>query len=526
MIDTEFENASPPRGETDVSTEFQAPLEPVSALSASLTEVESLPSMPRVDGVPAGRDPESGRFLRGNRCGHGSPLAGKAAKLRAALFRAVGTTDISEIIAALIDKARHGDTVAARIILAYTLGDPVSLDVVEKIEKLEAVCIKMKGYRRACRSGRGRARGAKPSDKSKSGWHNRSSIPSFSRPAAASHLVYSAAESKRQWRPPWRRRATASLIRFSRVNHFKEDFMSTITEETAAEAAPKAKPSKAAIAAYRESVFSGQCDAQILFDARRIEAEWRSDRQTYLAREAAVASLRDELPRLQQKAAELAKQVGAAESFASSPIPDTVTVGELRDRLQGFKPPLKTGTPAELANALLRYVDAMPGGFVGAAKSAVVKAKGAVDSCRQRAEFTLRQTSVDGGQDATVARITAKAADIRKRIAGRRETLDAEALVMRQQAHCEAIARGDIEPRQRPMEPVTLTSRMDGIKAFYHAARARLDRLYELLAGKPAAIAANERDQTELAKLQVKANEAREAALQRLADPKAMKWCD
>lgn len=115
------------------------------ALQVAMSEPEVLPSGPRGDGLPAGRDLENGRFLPGNRLGRGSPLAGKAAKLRAALFKAVGRDDITEILRALIGKAKAGDTVAARIVLAYTLGDPVALDVVEKIERLEAIYVKSRG---------------------------------------------------------------------------------------------------------------------------------------------------------------------------------------------------------------------------------------------------------------------------------------------------------------------------------------------------------------------------------------------
>jgi hypothetical protein len=69
-------------------------------------------------------------------------LAGAAAKLRTALFRAVQAGDIEEVLAALLAKAKRGDIPAAKIVLGYTLGEPVALDVVEKIEKLEAVYIK------------------------------------------------------------------------------------------------------------------------------------------------------------------------------------------------------------------------------------------------------------------------------------------------------------------------------------------------------------------------------------------------
>jgi hypothetical protein len=135
MSDEESENLTPTRVESDVPD----------ALQEALSEPEVLPSGPRGDGPPAGRDMESGRFLPGNRLGRGSPLAGKAAKLRAALFKAVGQSDITEILRALIGKAKAGDTVAARIVLAYTLGEPVALDLVEKIEQLEAVYVKSRG---------------------------------------------------------------------------------------------------------------------------------------------------------------------------------------------------------------------------------------------------------------------------------------------------------------------------------------------------------------------------------------------
>jgi hypothetical protein len=72
-------------------------------------------------------------------------LAGKAAKLRAALFKAVGQGDMQAIIRAMIERAKAGDVPAARVILGYTLGQEQSLDLVEKIEKLEAVYIRSKG---------------------------------------------------------------------------------------------------------------------------------------------------------------------------------------------------------------------------------------------------------------------------------------------------------------------------------------------------------------------------------------------
>ena len=118
---------------------------PSEALPVPADGSETLPSRPSSDGVPAGRDVRSGRFLRGNRCGLGSPLAAKANKLRSAMFKAIDAGDIREIINAVKAEAKRGNLVAARLILAYCLGEPVALDVVEKIERLEAVYIKGRG---------------------------------------------------------------------------------------------------------------------------------------------------------------------------------------------------------------------------------------------------------------------------------------------------------------------------------------------------------------------------------------------
>ena len=144
-IEGENGNGTNRHGASGISTPFQASLEPVSPNSLELKGPESLPSIPTGDRPPAGRDPVSGHFLPGNRLGRGSPLAGKAAKLRSALFRAVGTADLQAVIRTMIESAKGGDVAAAKVVLAYTLGDPVALDIVEKVERLEAIYVKTKG---------------------------------------------------------------------------------------------------------------------------------------------------------------------------------------------------------------------------------------------------------------------------------------------------------------------------------------------------------------------------------------------
>jgi len=91
------------------------------------------PSGPSVDGE---RD-ERGRFAQGNRLGHGNPHAGRVARLRSALFEAVGEEDLRKVVAALMRAAEEGNVPAAREILDRTLGRPEALDLLERIEALE-----------------------------------------------------------------------------------------------------------------------------------------------------------------------------------------------------------------------------------------------------------------------------------------------------------------------------------------------------------------------------------------------------
>lgn len=79
-----------------------------------------------------------GKFAKGNPGGPGNPHAGKTAKLRAALIRAVGVRDIQTIVKALLKRARNGDVPAAREVLDRCFGRPnqaVGVEV-EEVSKL------------------------------------------------------------------------------------------------------------------------------------------------------------------------------------------------------------------------------------------------------------------------------------------------------------------------------------------------------------------------------------------------------
>ncbi len=84
-----------------------------------------------------GRD-DRGRFVAGCAGGPGNPHSRRVNQLRSALLDAVDEADIREIAAALVADARGGDVQAAREILRRVLGPPVAVDILERLEALEA----------------------------------------------------------------------------------------------------------------------------------------------------------------------------------------------------------------------------------------------------------------------------------------------------------------------------------------------------------------------------------------------------
>lgn len=80
----------------------------------------------------------TGKFLPGNQAGKGNPFARHVAKLRKSLMDAVGEDEIRMIVEKLIELAKSGDLGAAREVLQRTLGPAESVDVLERLEQLEA----------------------------------------------------------------------------------------------------------------------------------------------------------------------------------------------------------------------------------------------------------------------------------------------------------------------------------------------------------------------------------------------------
>ena len=81
----------------------------------------------------------AGRFASGNRFGRGNPLAGRAAKIRAALLMAVTPEDVHAAALAVLAQAKAGDLRAFAELLDRTIGRPTQQDVLERLEALERV---------------------------------------------------------------------------------------------------------------------------------------------------------------------------------------------------------------------------------------------------------------------------------------------------------------------------------------------------------------------------------------------------
>jgi hypothetical protein len=78
-----------------------------------------------------------GRFLPGNKAGRGNPTNRKAQQLREALLRSVSVSDLRAIVKRLVEQAKAGDVAAAKIVFDRTLGPPVAIDLLERLEQLE-----------------------------------------------------------------------------------------------------------------------------------------------------------------------------------------------------------------------------------------------------------------------------------------------------------------------------------------------------------------------------------------------------
>jgi hypothetical protein len=74
--------------------------------------------------APEGRNPATGRFVRGNKGGPGNPYARQANQFRKAMFAAVDQRDFCLMVAQVVARATMGDLAAIKLVFAYLLGPP------------------------------------------------------------------------------------------------------------------------------------------------------------------------------------------------------------------------------------------------------------------------------------------------------------------------------------------------------------------------------------------------------------------
>ncbi len=75
-----------------------------------------------------------GRFAKGNPGGPGNPYAKQVARVRSLIVEAVSEEDLRAVIAALVEKAKGGDIVAARELFDRLVGRPATAIAPEQQE--------------------------------------------------------------------------------------------------------------------------------------------------------------------------------------------------------------------------------------------------------------------------------------------------------------------------------------------------------------------------------------------------------
>lgn len=67
---------------------------------------------------------ERGLFVKGNKGGPGNPQIAQVARYRKAIWDAVSTQDVQDVIRAMVTNAKNGDVAAAKVVLERTAGKP------------------------------------------------------------------------------------------------------------------------------------------------------------------------------------------------------------------------------------------------------------------------------------------------------------------------------------------------------------------------------------------------------------------
>lgn len=94
----------------------------------------------RFDPLPSSGRLANGQFAPGNRLGKatGTKVGNRMRKHREDIVGAVSDEDMRRIISSMVAKAKRGDLAAARLVLAYVVGPPESLDLLESVAQIES----------------------------------------------------------------------------------------------------------------------------------------------------------------------------------------------------------------------------------------------------------------------------------------------------------------------------------------------------------------------------------------------------
>jgi hypothetical protein len=273
-------------------------------------------------------------------------------------------------------------------------------------------------------------------------------------------------------------------------------------------------PSPQAVDAFAASVIADKFDEATCDAVYCTPQWWRNRRALYLSRVKANATL-TEVAATQEATASEAARVSEA---AMQPLPDSLTLGEIRERVAAIDAKIPTQTIAQLAVAFGRWV-----AHVEQLHSKVRAGKQGAHDAKYAAEQFLFQNCGEHGLDPQIDQIQRQTAQVQARADEHRKALRAGALVAEQRKQVERIAAGELGA---PAEMVKALGREAAAKRFYFAAKARLAQAIDLAARQPEIEAAIERDQAELAKLQDELQDANEVRRQRMIRPENMAWCE
>lgn len=242
------------------------------------------------------------------------------------------------------------------------------------------------------------------------------------------------------------------------------------------------QPPARATGAYREALLANARDgaeipAEIIRDAWRLPGDVQRDVKTFKERLEARETLDERVPQLEREAEQLRLAArDARDSLGERPIASFATLAELFDAFEHFR---ERENPNLVSQKKLE------------AHTATMDAR----STKNAAIAMLKRTAdpnIAKRQDACRRQITS----IRNEIAGRAAIVNIEAKIKRLEAEAEGMSRGKLPERFQNARAAGLANKV------YAMLRSELNDAMAMRARRPAALAANARDQERIAGLE------------------------